>query len=55
MTNHKEWDGDDSDFTAEELAAAIASRLAWDAQVDEWQREGDTEWINHRPFDPTST
>lgn len=55
MTNYKEWDGDDSEFTAEELADAIASRLAWDAQVDEWLKEGDLEWIDHRPFDRTST
>nr|WP_154922856.1 hypothetical protein [Microbacterium testaceum] len=55
MTDYETWEHTDSDFTLEELADAIDSRLAWDAQVDEWQREGDMEWINHRPFDPTST
>lgn len=40
MTNHKEWDGDDSDFTEEELAEARASRLRWDADAARMIEEG---------------
>lgn len=55
MTDYETWEHTDSDFTLEELADAIARRLDWDAQVDQWQKEGQWEWNNHRPFDPMST
>jgi hypothetical protein len=55
MTDYETWEGKDSDFTFEQLADTIDSRLRWDAQVDVWLKEGDLEWINHLPFDPTST
>lgn len=55
MTDYETWEHTDSDFTLEELADTIARRLDWDAQIDQWQKEGQSEWNNHRPFDPTST
>lgn len=55
MTDYEKWRFTDADFTLEQLADAIASRLTWDAKVDEWQREGRSEWNNHRPFNPLST
>lgn len=54
MTNHKEWDGDDSDFTAEELAAAKASRLRWDEDLARMTEEGVWEDDARKPFEVVS-
>lgn len=55
MNDYRKWKGKDSDFTTEELADTIASRLRWDAQVAQWQKEGHWEWNDHQPFNPLDT
>jgi len=55
MTDYRLWKGKDSDFTLEQLADTISSRLRWDEEVDRMAREGDWEWNRHKPFDPTRT
>lgn len=51
MTNHKEWDGNDSDFTEEELADARASRLRWDEDVARMIEEGVWDQNALKPFE----
>lgn len=51
MTNHKEWDGDDSDFTEEEIAYAKASRLRWDEDVARMIEEGVWDQNALEPFE----
>jgi len=55
MTDHRKWKYKDSDFSTEELARTIESRLRWDAQVAQWQKEGFYEWNDFVPFDPLAT
>lgn len=54
MRDYKRWEHTDADFTLEELAEAVASRLRWDEQVEQWQKEGRF-GDDHKPFDPLAT